>query len=153
MSNQFHVELASSRSEVAKLEKRIRLLEELVALENEHGETDHHIVATATEIADAPKRRGRPPRQTQNQTHSNAHAAAAAKSMTLPSLLISIGSQSSGPLTIAEISQLVDQAGYKSKSEDPGYMIYQSLYKLCKKGVFERDRQEGSYRFIGVEQD
>lgn len=147
MSNQFHVELVSARNEVVKLEKRIRLLEELVALENEHGETNHHIVATATETPEAPKRRGRPPRQ------NNSSIASAAKSMTLPSLLISIGSQNPGPLSIAEISQLVDQAGYRSKSEDPGYMIYQSLYKLCKKGVFERDRQEGSYRFLGVEQD
>lgn len=149
MSNQFHIELTSARNEVAKLEKRIRLLEELVALEDEHGETHHHVATSTTEASEAPKRRGRPPRQNGATTVNTS----AGKSMTLPSLLISIGSQNPNPLSIAEISHLVDQAGYKSKSEDPGYMIYQSLYKLCKKGVFERDRQEGSYRFLGAEQD
>lgn len=150
MSTQFHVELTSARNEVVKLEKRIRLLEELVALEEEHGDTQHHqVVASTVQNSESPKRRGRPSRQNSAAVANTSTG----KTMTLPSLLISIGSQNPNPLSIAEISHLVDQAGYKSKSEDPGYMIYQSLYKLCKKGVFERDRQEGSYRFLGVEQD
>ena len=136
---------------IIKWEQKISLLEQLVALEHKHGSeiehNDFHVVATASASnAEAPRRRGRPRR-----IHAPDESSSPSKSMTLPSLLISIGSQHDRPLTIKEISELVDEAGYHSTAADPGYMIYQSLYKLCKKGIFERDREEGSYKFIGQE--
>lgn len=151
MATKFDDDLVLARNEKIKWEQKISLLEQLVALEHKHvSEIEHndfHVVATAsTNNAEAPRRRGRPRR-----IHTPEDAGSASKSMTLPSLLISIGSQHDRPLTIKEISELVDEAGYHSTAADPGYMIYQSLYKLCKKGVFERDREEGSYKFIGQE--
>lgn len=144
MTTQFEMELVSAREQKIKWEKRVRLLEELVSLETEHA-SDAPVTTHQTTQSDTPvRRRGRPAKAQVAVTVDHS------KRMTLPSLLISIGSQHQGLLTIAEISQLVEQAGYKSKSADPGYMIYQSLYKLCQKGVFERDREQGAYKFIGA---
>lgn len=140
MTTQFEKELVAAKEQQIKWEKRVRLLEELVGLESEHA-SNTSPASQATPVA-SPRKRGRPAKA--------ASEANAGKRMTLPSLLISIGSQHDRLLTIAEIGQFVEQAGYKSNAADPGYMIYQTLYKLCQKGIFERDRQQGAYKFIGA---
>lgn len=141
MTTQFEKELVAAREQQIKWEKRVRLLEELIGLESEH--TPNNAPASQTTPVATPRKRGRPAKAASEATGNG-------KRMTLPSLLISIGSQHDRLLTIAEIGQLVEQAGYKSSAADPGYMIYQTLYKLCQKGIFERDRQQGAYKFIGA---
>ena len=149
--SQFNSDLAFAKNEMVKWEKKVRLLEELISLEDAHrSETTTTSTTTsstthshASEQA-TPKRRGRPAKaQSQPET---SHAG---KSMSLPALLKTIGVESNHAMTIEQISELVEQAGYKSEAADPGYMIYQSLYKLCKSGVFERDRVTRTYKYIG----
>ena len=137
MSQQFQAELNSAKIEQSKIEKRIRLLEELIALESEHG---MGAPAPAAVSKEAPRRKPRPERR----------GGDAAKPVGLTELLLSIGSQSTRPLTIEEISQMVMAGGYKSKSDNPGMMIYQTLFRLCKRGVFEKNIADKSYRFVGA---
>lgn len=120
--------------------------------------------STATQ--EAPRKRGRPRKdQSQSQSQSQAQDQTTdrkrgrpkkvqvttddGKQMDLPHLLETIAQEVGRPLKQSDFVTLVREAGYKSQAKDFSNMIYQSLLKLVKRGVLEKDSDNRTYTFSG----
>jgi hypothetical protein len=90
------------------------------------------VAATSDGVAAAPKRRGRPPK------NPNAVAVVKEKRLELPSLLQTIVQTHGKPMKHEELVVAARTAGYKSDASDFSNMVYQALVKLVKKGTFAK---------------
>lgn len=95
------------------------------------GATAAPVAATSDGVA-APKRRGRPPK------NPNAVAVVKEKRLELPSLLQTIVQTHGKPMKHEELVVAARTAGYKSDASDFSNMVYQALVKLVKKGTFAK---------------
>lgn len=96
------------------------------------------IVTDATSGEVVKRGRGRP-RKTEGDDE---------KSMSLGSLLMTIAQESESPLTSADFVTKARAAGYKTKSDNFGNMVYQALVKLVKDGKFRKNSETKAYEFI-----
>ena len=72
------------------------------------------------------------------------------KKMRLPALLTVLGQQNAGrALTYKELAQLVQDSGYASESKNFSNMVYQSLQKLVKRGLYTKNDETREYHFVG----
>ena len=152
--------LASQQAE--KWEERVGLLNRLAEIDAELGIGDS-VAATAaatkaaktvTASGDAPKRRGRPPknpatsvpadgtpvpkRRGRPRKNPNAVLVVKEKRIELPSLLQTIVQTHGKPMKHEELVVAARTAGYKSDAADFSNMVYQCLVKLVKKGTFAK---------------
>lgn len=163
MSNQYLEKLGVA-------EKNLQLLQEQIGLLNRLAEIDAElqggiVIATPTptrndkfniESIKAPKveakakaetktggRRGRPANP--NKAQKPAKATDESKSMKLPVLLPTILKTVNKPLTAEDLVTKVLEAGYESKSENFGQVVYQTLRKMVNNNVLKvNDNQEYS---------
>jgi hypothetical protein len=80
----------------------------------------------------APKRRGRPPK------NPNAVVAPKEKRIELPALLETIIQSHGKPMKHEELVVAARNAGYKTAAKDFSNMVYQCLVKLVKKGTLNK---------------
>lgn len=66
----------------------------------------------------------------------------------LPTLLTQIAADARKPLKIADFVELARKSGYQSDANDFPNMVYQSLRKLVKRGVLEKDQDSRNYHFV-----
>lgn len=147
--------------------KEAELLQEQVGLLQRLREIELEInggVATQTVKAAAPvkavvtaaptgevRRRGRPPGTGKAATAAKAAGVATddGKSVDLPTLLETIAQQVNRPLLLADFVTLARQAGYTTKAKDFSNMVYQSVLKLVKKGLFRKNDETRAYEYVG----
>lgn len=158
----WHNELASLRDDQSNIAKRIKLLEEVIALEQEYAGGVPVSTATITvesratpsgEVVSASLSKP----QTQPQPHRPSRTArrrskpSKSKQPNLPAVLEAIGAQhASRSFDYRDLALIVQKSGkYKSESEDFSNMVYQSLTKLVKRGVYERNPETRQFRYVG----
>ena len=124
-------------------EKKVSLLKELIALEEEHGDVESKD-ASPRRILKAAK-----PKKTAKVKEKPAASNYRGKEVSLPELLERIGAQHKRSFRYEELAVLVMAAGYTSESEDFNNMIYQALQKLTKRGSFVKDADTRLYRYVG----
>lgn len=93
------------------------------------------------------KRRGRPP-GSKNVVKVDADSSDDGKSVDLQSLLQTIAQETAKPLMIKDFVALSLQSGYTTKAKDFSNIVYQSVLKLVKKGVFRKDSETRAYEFV-----
>jgi hypothetical protein len=101
------------------------------------------VQAAPTEV----KRRGRP-KGTTNAAKAGV-AADDGKSVDLPTLLETIAQQVNRPLLLSDFVTLAREAGYTTKAKDFSNMVYQSVLKLVKKGLFKKNEETRAYEYVG----
>lgn len=155
-------ELASLRDDQSNIAKRIKLLEEVIALEQEYaGGVPVSTVApvsTATvtvesratpsgEVVSASLSRPKLPSRTARRKSKGSKS----KQPNLPAVLEAIGAQhASRSFDYRDLALIVQKSGkYKSESEDFSNMVYQSLTKLVKRGIYERNPETRQFRYVG----
>jgi hypothetical protein len=149
--------------EAELLQEQVGLLQRLREIELEMN----GVVATQTVKAAAPakavvnaaptgevvRRRGRPPGTGKAAAAAATKAAGVAtddgKSVDLPTLLETIAQQVNRPLLLADFVTLARQAGYTTKAKDFSNMVYQSVLKLVKKGLFRKNDETRAYEYVG----
>jgi len=94
------------------------------------------------------KRRGRP-KGTTNAAKAAGVATDDGKSVDLPTLLETIAQQVNRPLLLADFVTLAREAGYTTKAKDFSNMVYQSVLKLVKKGLFKKNEETRAYEYVG----
>lgn len=115
---------------IASLNRQIALFEQL------HQE---EILMKSLDLPDVlVRKRGRPP---------GAKKESGEKSMSLSNVLISIGQNLGKSIILDELSEQVREAGYITHSKNLSSMVYQSITKLVKTGVF-RKNEDRSYEYI-----
>lgn len=158
MSNQYLEKLGVAEKNVQLLQEQIGLLNRLAEIEAElQGDMGGGAVAVkATVNVKAPKaeakakaetktggRRGRPANP--NKAQRPAKATDESKSMKLPVLLPTILKTVNKPLTAEDLVTKVLEAGYESKSENFGQVVYQTLRKMVNNNILKvNDNQEYS---------
>lgn len=142
--------------------QRLREIELEIELDMESrgGTTTRTVkpVKVAAQVAQAPgvetptvvgevRRRGRP----KGSTNKNKVAKPDddGKSIDLPSLLETIAQQVNKPLLLADFVTLAREAGYTTKAKDFSNMVYQSVLKLVKKGLFRKNEETRAYEYVG----
>lgn len=131
------------KEKLAVWEKKVSLLKELIALEEEHGDV---------ESADASPRRSPKAAKPRKPAKSKEKPAASnyrGKEVSLPELLERIGAQHKRSFRYEELAVLVKAAGYASESDNFNNMIYQALQKLTKRGSYVKDPDTRLYRYVG----
>jgi len=141
------------RLQAAEAQKFAELNEEKVGLLNRLAEIDAALTGQAVattvatvaapkqapkptaQVADAPKRRGRPPK------NPNAVPQNKEKRIELPNLLETIIQTHGKPMKHEELVVAARNAGYKSEAKDFSNMVYQCLVKLVKKGTLGKDNE------------
>lgn len=151
MSSQWEVQLSALKAEIENKMKQISLLEQLIALEEKHAggsaapeAKENHSAEIHMESnnhhASKPQRKRSASRRQQDGE----------KEMRLPELLQTIGQQHAGEkIPYKTLAEEVVQAGYKSNSSNFNNMVYQSLQKLVKRGVYTKDAETREYQFVG----
>jgi hypothetical protein len=128
-------------AEKAKIEKKINLLQQLRLLENEYATN------SPVEHSDVPSepstRRGRP-RKSEGVVGTTKES----KSMKLPALLKTLGQQNP-KMTHNQITKMVHDYGYETKSSNLSSMVYQQLLRLVKKEIFSYDKETREYTYNG----
>lgn len=158
MSNQYLEKLGVAEKNVQLLQEQIGLLSRLAEIDAElQGDMGGGAVAVkATVNVKAPKaeakakaetktggRRGRPANP--NKAQKPAKATDESKSMKLPVLLPTILKTVNKPLTAEDLVTKVLEAGYESKSENFGQVVYQTLRKMVNNNILKvNDNQEYS---------
>lgn len=165
----YHAQAEQARKRAELMEEKVGLLNRLAEIEQlEKGDTvivakskaAKTATAKVTASGDAPKRRGRPPknpnavasvpadgtatadgtaapkRRGRPPKNPNAVAVVKEKRVELPSLLESIVQTHDKPMKHEELVVAARAAGYKSDAADFSNMVYQCLVKLVKKGTF-----------------
>lgn len=97
--------------------------------------------------AEGGKRRGRPP-GSKNVKSANDSNDDDGKSIDLQSLLSTIAQQTGKPLLIKDFVALALESGYTTKAKDFSNIVYQSVLKLVKKGVFQKNTETRAYEFV-----
>lgn len=150
-------QLEAKLKEAELLQEQIGLLQRVREIEQEISGT---VVQTPGVKTTAPvvgnevkKRRGRPKGST-NVTKVATEGAEAnedndGKSVDLQTLLETIAQQVNRPLLLADFVTLARQAGYTTKAKDFSNMVYQSVLKLVKKGLFKKNEETRAYEYIG----
>lgn len=141
MHTQWSSEIDSLMAEKAKIEKKINLLQQLRLLENEYATNspvEHSDVPSEPSI-----RRGRP-----RKSEAVAGATKESKSMKLPALLKTLGQQNP-KMTHNQITKMVHDYGYETKSSNLSSMVYQQLLRLVKKEIFSYDKETREYTYNG----
>jgi hypothetical protein len=138
---QWSSEIDSLMAEKAKIEKKINLLQQLRLLENEYATN------SPVEHSDVPSepstRRGRP-RKSEGVVGTTKES----KSMKLPALLKTLGQQNP-KMTHNQITKMVHDYGYETKSSNLSSMVYQQLLRLVKKEIFSYDKETREYTYNG----
>jgi len=166
------------RLQAAEAQKFAELNEEKVGLLNRLAEIDAALTGQAVattvatvaapkqapkptaQVADAPKRRGRPPknpnataaapvtgdvaapkRRGRPPKNPNAVPQNKEKRIELPNLLETIIQTHGKPMKHEELVVAARNAGYKSEAKDFSNMVYQCLVKLVKKGTLGKDNE------------
>lgn len=98
------------------------------------------------------RKRGRPP-GSKNKPKDGEQTEAAVggddgKAIDLPGLIETIGQQVQKPLTVADFVTLVLESGYTTKAKDFSNIVYQSLHKLVKRGMFVRNGETRAYEYV-----
>ncbi len=141
MHTQWSSEIDSLMAEKAKIEKKINLLQQLRLLENEYATN------SPVEHSDVPSepstRRGRP-RKSEGVVGTTKES----KSMKLPALLKTLGQQNP-KMTHNQITKMVHDYGYETKSSNLSSMVYQQLLRLVKKEIFSYDKETREYTYNG----
>lgn len=153
-------QLESKLKEAELLQEQIGLLQRVREIELEI--TGGAVVPTVTATVKAPvqaavqatpatgevKRRGRPKGST-NAAKAAGVATDDGKSVDLPTLLETIAQQVNRPLLLADFVTLAREAGYTTKAKDFSNMVYQSVLKLVKKGLFKKNDETRAYEYVG----
>lgn len=108
----------------------------------------HRKAKPTTVKVEGTKRRGRPPGSKNVAKVAADGAADDGKSVDLQSLLQNIAQQTDKPLMIKDFVSLSLQSGYTTKAKDFSNIVYQSVLKLVKKGVFRKDSETRAYEFV-----
>ena len=142
-------ELAGLLERVGELKSQMR--EDYYALIDE--EVSAAVAPTNAVTTDRPKR-GRPPGSRKEAGITVIGRQSTAGTGTgewkdLPSLLSHIAETQNRPLKLADFVQLARSAGYNTQAKDFPNMVYQSLLKLVKRGVLEKDQESRDYHYIG----
>ena len=161
-------ELVSLRDDQSNIAKRIKLLEEVIALEHEYAGgvpvSTVASVSTATvtvesratpsgEVVSASLPKPQRPSRTFLLRPGARRRSKGSKSKwpNLPVVLEAIGAQhASRSFYYKDLALIVHESGnYKSESEDFSNMVYQCLTKLVKRGIYERNPETGLFRYVG----
>lgn len=161
-------ELVSLRDDQSNIAKRIKLLEEVIALEQEYAGgvpvSTVASVSTATvtvesratpsgEVVSASLPKPQRPSRTFLLRPGARRRSKGSKSKwpNLPVVLEAIGAQhASRSFYYKDLALIVHESGnYKSESEDFSNMVYQCLTKLVKRGIYERNPETGLFRYVG----
>ena len=97
------------------------------------------------------RKRGRPPGSKNKPKDGEQPEAAGGddgKAIDLPGLIETIGQQVHKPLTVADFVTLVLESGYTTKAKDFSNIVYQSLHKLVKRGMFVRNGETRAYEYV-----
>lgn len=103
------------------------------------------------------RKRGRPPgsknkpkdgEQTVDAVGGDGDGDGDGKVIDLPGLIETIGQQVHKPLTVADFVTLVLESGYTTKAKDFSNIVYQSLHKLVKRGMFVRNGETRAYEYV-----
>lgn len=151
-NEQYLRKIEELKANVLVLNEQIALFERLVELDNSVGAPSGVVSQTASasgaDSASVPvrpfhavKKRGRRPGT--NNTN-NVAKDSDGKKANLGDLLQSICKTSNKPLKIDELTILVRESGYASKSKDFGNMVYQAVRKLVEAGVLTKN-EDRSY--------
>lgn len=141
MHTQWSSEIDSLMAEKAKIEKKINLLQQLRLLENEYATNSP---VEASDVPSEPSvRRGRP-----RKSETVVSATKEGKSMKLPALLKTLGQQNP-KMTHNQITKMVHDYGYETKSSNLSSMVYQQLLRLVKKEIFSYDKETREYTYNG----
>jgi hypothetical protein len=154
-------QLESKLKEAELLQEQIGLLQRVreIELEITGGVVAATVATVPTVKATAPvqaqaaptgevKRRGRP-KGTTNAVKAAGVATDDGKSVDLPTLLETIAQQVNRPLLLADFVTLAREAGYTTKAKDFSNMVYQSVLKLVKKGLFKKNEETRAYEYVG----
>ena len=155
MSSKWSEELVVLQQQAAKIQKQIGLMEELVKLE---GGTVAVAAPAKPKAAPKPvgdgtgKKRGRPRKEVSADA---AAQPAEEKSLKLPALLRALGPTINKAATIAELVNMVKEAGYKSDAKDYHNMVYQGIQKLVTTGEYRKtvapnDPESRAYEWTNV---
>ena len=155
-------ELVSLRDDQSNIAKRIKLLEEVIALEHEYaGGVPVSTVASVSTATVTVESRATPsgevvsaslPKpQRPSRTARRRSKGSKSKWPNLPAVLEAIGAQhASRSFYYKDLALIVHESGnYKSESEDFSNMVYQCLTKLVKRGIYERNPETGLFRYVG----
>lgn len=150
MSSQWENQLNALRSEIENKTKQISLLEQLIALEAKHAGVS--VVNVEIEEGEFPandgKQQSKPKRKA--RAGNSQERKDSDKGMSLPDLLRTIGQQYAGQkIQYKALAEEVMKTGYNSNSKNFNNMVYQSLQKLVKRGVYTKDVETREYQFIG----
>lgn len=146
-------ELAGLLERVAEVKAQMR--DDYYALIDE--EVAAAVTATTANAVTADRpRRGRPPGSGKKETgitvigrQQTVKENTSGEWKDLPTLLSHIAETQNRPLKLADFVQLARAAGYTSDAKDFPNMVYQSLLKLVKRGVLEKDQESRDYHYIG----
>jgi len=153
-------QLESKLKEAELLQEQIGLLQRVREIELEITGGVVAVAAVPTVRTTAPvqaavaaptgevKRRGRP-KGTTNAAKAAGVATDDGKSVDLPTLLETIAQQVNRPLLLADFVTLAREAGYTTKAKDFSNMVYQSVLKLVKKGLFKKNEETRAYEYVG----
>ena len=131
-------------TEKAKIEKKINLLQQICLLEDKYA-TNSPVEASdvPSEPSEPSVRRGRP-----RKSEVAGSASKDGKSMKLPTLLKTLGQQNP-KMTHNQITKMVHDYGYETKSSNLSSMVYQQLLRLVKKEIFSYDKETREYTYNG----
>lgn len=159
--SQWQNQLNALKAEIETKSKQLALIEQLIALEAKHAD-DHdndfngHPVfgAVIDNSEDEGEEHNNKPAKRKAATRTKAHRefseSNGEKKMRLPSLLVVLGQQNAGrALTYKELAEMVQASGYASESKNFSNMVYQSLQKLVKRGVYNKNEETREYHFVG----
>lgn len=151
MSSQWETQLSALRAEIENKMKQISLLEQLIALEAKHaGDQPAPEAKQNHSVEIHPETNGHHPAKPQRKRPASRRQRDGEKEMRLPDLLQIIGQQHAGEkIPYKTLAEEVVQAGYKSNSSNFNNMVYQSLQKLVKRGVYTKDAETREYQFVG----
>ena len=137
-------EIDSLMAEKAKIEKKINLLQQICLLEDKYA-TNSPVEASdvPSEPSEPSVRRGRP-----RKSETVVGASKDGKSMKLPTLLKTLGQQNP-KMTHNQITKMVHDYGYETKSSNLSSMVYQQLLRLVKKEIFSYDKETREYTYNG----
>lgn len=151
MSSQWDVQLSALKAEIENKMKQISLLEQLIALEEKHSGCSNATEAKENNLQEShPENNDHHSAKPKRKRSESRRQRDGEKEMQLPELLKIIGQQHAGEkIPYKTLAEEVVQAGYKSNSSNFNNMVYQSLQKLVKRGVYTKDAETREYQFVG----
>lgn len=137
-------QVATLQERIAEAKKEIKELVDAEETPTATMETTEETLPI--EAAPSGKRRGRPPGSKNSITVVGKKKPV---EKYLPRLLERIAKEQAKPLKLAAYVSLARNAGYVSSADDFPNMVYQSLLKLVRKRVLEKDQETRDYHYIG----